>query len=156
MLYADLAAVLWDKKLLGQYRMQASEYLRRKVNAMPKIIAAPTPIDSSTYIFNKKLNAVNNCCPSKTVYPIVIPCQPALPDIGTASPANSYLGIKPAVYYSDKCPSNSGAPPQLAPNKRCNCLSPGHHNTLWANNVPIMLAPNELPQSAQCNICTGY
>lgn len=146
--------------------MQSSEYLRRKKNAMPKVIAAPTPIDSSTYIFNKKLTAVNKCCPTKTVYPIVFPCTPEPPDIGTASPADSYLGIKPAVYYSNKCPAASGAPPQLMPPKTlylvkggplvwCTCPSVGNQNTLWANNVPTILSPSEIPQGKQCTVCSG-
>lgn len=135
--------------------MQSNEYLRRKIQAMPKVIAAPTPLDSSTYIFNRGLDVKRNCCTPKAVYPIVFPCTPIPIDIGTASPADSYLGIKPAAYYSGKCPVNSGEPPQLNLTKRCSCVSPGNHNTLWANNVPIILGPTEIPQAKQCTVCSG-
>jgi|LauGreDrversion2_3_1035106.scaffolds.fasta_scaffold06900_2 hypothetical protein len=136
--------------------MQSGEYLRRKLQALPKVIMSPTPVDSSTYIWGKTVQQtlLKGCCPTPVTFPIVTPCTALPVDVGTASPADSYLGIKPAAYYSNTCPANSGAPPQLAP-KRCRCLSPGNHNTLWANNVPVILGPTEYAALKACTVCSG-
>jgi hypothetical protein len=136
--------------------MQSSEYLRRKVQAMPKVIMSPKQVDSSTYIWGKTVHAtmLKGCCPAPQTFPINIPCTTLPIDVGTASPEDSYLGIKPAAYYSNVCPKNSGAPPQLA-SKRCNCLTPGNHNTLWANNVPVILGPTEYAAYKSCKVCSG-
>ena len=129
--------------------MQANEYLRRKLQAMPKVINTSNKVDGRTYIESKRSQTVNPCCTTtSTVYPIVIPCVAPMPDVATATPADSYLGIKPAAYYSNKCPVISGAPPTLtAP--AC-CTTPGNINTLWANNVPAILSPNEYPSTSNC------
>ncbi len=132
---------------------------------MPKVIGGPTPVDSSAYIYAKNREVVTKCCPTKPEYPIQFPCVSLLPEVGTATPADSYLGIKPAVYYSNKCPVSPGAPPQLMPPNTyyatkggpliwCNCPSPGNRNTLWANNVPVILSPNEYPQITACTVCS--
>jgi len=127
--------------------MQANEYLRRKLQAMPKIIQNKQ-LDGRTFIESKRYQIVTRCCTTPTVYPVVIPCVAPLAEISTASPADSYLGIKPAAYYSNKCPVLSGAPPALvAP--AC-VMTPGNHNTLWANNVPNILSPNEYPSTSNC------
>ena len=129
--------------------MQANEYLRRKLQAMPKVINTSNKVDGRTYIESKRSQTVKQCCTTtSTVYPVVIPCVAPMPDVGTATPADSYLGIKPAAYYSNKCPAPSGAPPVLtAP--AC-CTTPGNINTLWANNVPAILSPNEYPSTSNC------
>ena len=138
--------------------MQSSEYLRRRVQAMPKVILSPKQVDSSTYIWSKTVQKtlLNGCCPEPQTFPILFPCTTLPADVGTASPEDSYLGIKPAAYYSNTCPKNSGAPPQLAPSKRCTCLSPGNHNTLWANNVPVVLGPTEYAALKSCTVCSGF
>ena len=128
--------------------MQANEYLRRKLQAMPKVIQTANKVDGRTYIESKKYQIVNRCCPTTTTFPINIPCVAPMPDIGTATPADSYLEIKPAAYYSNKCPATSGAPPALvAP--AC-CITPGNHNTLWANNVPFNLGPEAFSSTSNC------
>lgn len=137
--------------------MQSGEYLRRKLKALPKVIVSPTPVDSSTYIWGKTVHKtmLGGCCPTAVTFPIVTPCTTIPIDIGTASPEESYLGIKPAAYYSNACPATSGAPPQLAASKRCTCLSPGNHNTQWANNVPIIPGPTEYAALRACRVCAG-
>lgn len=137
--------------------MQSGEYLRRKLQAMPKVIMSPTPVDSSTYIWGKTVQKtmLGGCCVTSATFPVVFPCTIPPVDVGTASPADSYLGIKPAAYYSTACPANGGAPPQLAPSKKCTCLSVGNHNTLWANNVPINLGPTEYAALKACKVCAG-
>lgn len=130
------------------YRMQANEYLRRKLQAMPKVIQTSNKVDGRTYIESKRYQIITQCCPTPTVYPINIPCVTPMPEVSTATPADSYLGIKPAAYYSNKCPVISGAPPTLtAP--AC-CTTPGNINTLWANNVPVILSPNAYPSTSNC------
>lgn len=92
--------------------MQSSEYLRRKMQCMPKILGAPKPLDSGTYIWAKQRTPC--CTTSPTIYPIVIPsCQTAFDDIPT---------IIPAANYTNKCPPKFGAPPTLA-NSKCNSCS---------------------------------
>jgi hypothetical protein len=137
--------------------MQSGEYLRRKIQAMPKVIMSPTTVDSSTYIWGKTVQKtlLKGCCTTPVTFPVVFPCTALPVDVGTASPADSYLGIKPAAYYSKACPANSGAPPQLVLSKRCTCLSPGNHNTIWANNVPINPGPTEYAALKACKTCSG-
>lgn len=89
------------------------------------------------------------CCAAPVTYPIVQPCCPPLPDVGTATPADSYLGIKPEAYYTKPCCRYTTA--DRAPAKCCP-YPPGYHDSLWANNVPAILGPDEIPQTS-CHTC---
>ena len=130
--------------------MQYNEYMRRKQQAMPKIIGKPAPLESGTYIQFKQYQISKKCCTNPvTVYPVAVPCVTPLPEIGTATPGDSLLGIKPAVYYKEPaCAPVYGSPPQLAAPV---CFrTPGYQNTMLANNVPLELAANEYPSISSC------
>jgi len=134
--------------------MQCNEYLRRKVQSMQKVIAAPTAVDSSTYMSGKRYEVTTGCCASKPTFPIVTPCQILPPEVSTASAEESYLGIKPAAYYSNACPVIPGPGPTRVRSTRY-CVTPGNRNTLLANNVPIVLAPNEYARQKVCSPCAA-
>jgi hypothetical protein len=124
--------------------MQYSEYMKRKQQASQKIIGPPAALSGSSYIQMKGYQRTKCCTTTNTAYPIIIPCRTLPPEVSTATPEDSVLGIKPAAYYTNPpCTPVYGLPPQLAA-PAC-CTLPGYQNTLRANNVPTILEENEYP-----------
>jgi hypothetical protein len=106
--------------------MQYNEYMRRKVQSMNTVIGLPKLGDQSLYTQVKRFQASGYpvskksggqsssdniaaaggralCCSEKKQYPLIESCCPLSVDIGTATPTQSLMGIKPQAYYSTTC-----------------------------------------------------